>query len=54
MVNEDIIYTLADFNLDNQIGDPRDEFKPTYRGLHLQEMNILKDMLVVITTFLIT
>ena len=34
VINEDIIYTLADFNLDNQIGDPRDEFKPTYRGLH--------------------
>ena len=33
VINEDIIYTLADFNLDNQIGDPRDEFESSYRGL---------------------
>ena len=33
VINEDIIYTLADFNLDNQIGDPRDEFENKYRGL---------------------
>ena len=42
VINEDIIYTLADFNLDNQIGDPRDEFKPTYRGLHFTRNEYFK------------
>ena len=33
VINEDIIYTFADFNFDDQIGDPRDRFRNTYRGL---------------------
>ena len=33
---------MADFNLDNQIGDPRDEFKPTYRGLHFTRNEYFK------------
>jgi len=33
VVNEDIMYSLADINLDNEIGDPRDQYADTYRGL---------------------
>ena len=33
VINEDIIYTFADFNFDDQVGDPRDEFEHNYRGL---------------------
>ena len=33
VVNEDIIYSLADFDFDNQVGDPRDQYKLSYRGL---------------------
>ena len=33
VINEDIIYTFADFNFDDQIGDPRDEYEDSYRGL---------------------
>ena len=33
VVNEDIVYSIADFNFDDYIGDPRDEFKPTYKDL---------------------
>ena len=33
VVNEDIIYSLADISFDDYIGDPRDEFKPTYKNL---------------------
>ena len=33
VVDEDILYSLADLNIDDQIGDPRDLYKPNYRGL---------------------
>ena len=33
IVNEDIIYSIADFNFDDYIGDPRDESKPIYKDL---------------------
>ena len=33
VINEDIMYSLADINLDNEIGDPRDQYADTYRGL---------------------
>ena len=33
VVNEDIIYSIADFNFDDYIGDPRDEFKKNYPDL---------------------
>tara|TARA_B100001094_G_C18195830_1_gene810808 strand:- start:6540 stop:11420 length:4881 start_codon:yes stop_codon:yes gene_type:complete len=42
VVNEDIMYSLADINLDNEIGDPRDQFKPTYRGLERVQSNYWK------------
>jgi len=33
VVNEDIVYSIADLSLDNLIGDPRDEFKYSYKTL---------------------
>tara|TARA_Y100001937_G_scaffold128054_1_gene202255 strand:- start:2866 stop:6549 length:3684 start_codon:yes stop_codon:yes gene_type:complete len=33
VVNEDIVYSLADLSLDDLIGDPRDEFKYSYKTL---------------------
>tara|TARA_Y100000004_G_scaffold180821_1_gene225837 strand:+ start:6715 stop:11400 length:4686 start_codon:yes stop_codon:yes gene_type:complete len=33
VVNEDIMYSLADFNIDDQIGNPKDEYRYTYTGL---------------------
>jgi len=33
VVNEDIMYSLADFDFDDLVGDPRDEFKLDFRGL---------------------
>jgi hypothetical protein len=33
VVNEDIVYSIADLNMDDLIGDPRDEFKYSYRTL---------------------
>ena len=33
VVNEDIIYSLADLSFDDLIGDPRDEFEYSYRRL---------------------
>ena len=33
VIDKDIIYSLADVNYDDYIGDPRDEFKVTYKGL---------------------
>ena len=33
VVNEDILYSLANFNMDDQIGDPRDQYKYTYTSL---------------------
>jgi hypothetical protein len=36
-VNEDIIYSIADFNFDDYVGDPRDQFKFVYKDLrHLR------------------
>jgi hypothetical protein len=32
-VNEDIMYSVADFDFDDYIGDPRDEFKLNYKDL---------------------
>ena len=38
VVNEDIMYSIADFNFDDYIGDPRDQFKQTYKDLrHLRK-----------------
>jgi hypothetical protein len=42
VINEDIIYTFADFNLDNEIGDPRDEFEDSYRGLRRTRFDYFK------------
>ena len=42
VINEDIIYTFADFNLDDQVGDPRDEFENNYRGLRYTKFNYFK------------
>ena len=37
VVNEDIMYSIADFNFDDFIGDPRDENKFQYKDLtHLR------------------
>tara|TARA_Y100001938_G_scaffold122350_1_gene170697 strand:- start:3050 stop:8164 length:5115 start_codon:yes stop_codon:yes gene_type:complete len=33
VINEDIMYSIADFNFDDFIGDPRDQYKQNYRGL---------------------
>jgi len=33
IVDKDIIYSLADVNYDDYIGDPRDQFEQDYRGL---------------------
>ena len=33
IVNEDIAYSIADFNFDDYVGDPRDQYEDTYRGL---------------------
>ena len=33
IVNEDIMYSIADFNFDDYIGDPRDQSKPIYKDL---------------------
>ena len=33
VIDKDIIYSLADINYDDYIGDPRDEFEYSYRGL---------------------
>ncbi len=33
VVNEDIMYSIADLNFDDLIGDPRDEFEYSYRKL---------------------
>ncbi len=42
VVNEDIIYSLADFDFDNQVGDPRDQYKLSYRGLQYAQDNYWK------------
>ena len=33
VIDEDILYSLADFNMDDQIGDPRDQYKLNYASL---------------------
>jgi len=33
VVNEDIMYSMADFDFNDLVGDPRDEFEPDFRGL---------------------
>jgi len=33
IINEDIILSVANLNFDNYLGDPRDTYKETYRGL---------------------
>ena len=42
VINEDIIYSLADFNFDDYIGDPRDEFKYSYRTLEQKRHEYFK------------
>ena len=42
VINEDIIYTFADFNFDDQVGDPRDEFEHNYRGLRRTRFDYFK------------
>ena len=42
VVNEDIVYSIADFNFDDYIGDPRDEFKHTYRTLKSLQIDYFK------------
>ena len=33
ILNEDIAYSVAGLNVDNEIGDPRDQYRLSYRGL---------------------
>ena len=33
VINEDIIYSIADFDFDDLVGDPRDQFELDFRGL---------------------
>ena len=42
IVNEDIAYSIADFNFDDQVGDPRDQYKTSYRGLSYSQDNYWK------------
>ena len=42
VVDEDILYSLADLNIDDQIGDPRDLYKPNYRGLESKQREYFK------------
>jgi len=42
VVNEDIMYSIADFNFDNLVGDPRDVYEDSYRGLELQQRKYWK------------
>ena len=42
VVNEDIMYSIADFNFDDFIGDPRDEFKPIYKDLRNKRKEYFK------------
>ena len=36
------MYSLADINLDNEIGDPRDQYADFYRGLDRVQRNYWK------------
>ena len=42
VVNEDIIYSLADFDFDDFVGDPRDEFEYSYRTLEQKRLEYFK------------
>ncbi len=42
VVNEDIMYSLADFDFDDFIGDPRDEFEYSYRTLEQKRLEYFK------------
>jgi len=42
VINEDIIYSLADINFDDYIGDPRDEFEYSYRTLDIKKKEYFK------------
>ena len=42
VINEDILYSIADFNFDNLIGDPRDQNQLSYRGLKDLRSNYFK------------
>jgi len=42
VVNEDIIYSLADLNIDQDIGDPRDQYQYSYRGLEETQRNYFR------------
>lgn len=42
VINEDIIYSLADTDFDDYIGDPRDEYENSYRGLRELTFNYFK------------
>ena len=42
VVNEDIMYSVANFNFDNLVGDPRDVYEDSYRGLELQQRKYWK------------
>ena len=42
VVNEDIIYSLADFDFDDFVGDPRDEFEYSYRTLEQKRLDYFK------------
>ena len=42
VVNEDIIYSYANFDIDDQIGDPRDKYEYNYRGLEEKQREYWK------------
>ena len=42
VINEDIMYSVADLNVDDEIGDPRDLYKPKYRGLEKKQRDYFK------------
>ena len=53
VVNEDIMYSIADFNFDDFIGDPRDENKFQYKDLRHLRKNTLNDTQIQITFLII-
>ena len=42
VINEDIMYSMADFDFDDLVGDPRDEFEPEFRGLENEQRKYWK------------
>tara|TARA_R110002020_G_scaffold98545_1_gene234455 strand:- start:1632 stop:3185 length:1554 start_codon:yes stop_codon:yes gene_type:complete len=42
VINEDIMYSLADFDFDDFVGDPRDEFEYSYRTLEQKKHDYFK------------